>query len=905
MPLESYGAWSIDPTRLVAVRGGVSVAISGTEAKLLAYLAERRDRVISREELLTQVWGYHPSVQSRTVDVTVRRIRAKLEDDPDQPAVLMTMFGEGYRLLSQSGPAPTAVVSQPLTSFVGRDAELMQVERALSQGARLLTITGAPGIGKSRLAEVALAAHSNVLATDLFEVSEESSFLHALAESAGCGDRTKAPDRSRMVEVLRGRPPTLWWIDHPEAGGPALSSTLLALIAEVPNLVVICSSQVPLGVAGETRISLGPLEARPAVELLCQRAAALDVECSPDDPDLVALADRLDYHPLALELAATRLDALAPRELLTRIERSYHVLTTSRIGVAERHQGLERAVRYTWEHLSEAERQIGSYCALFESPFPIDAVDAVAGVAWENDALDALERLRIRGLLSFDRASRRYRLWRVVRPIARAYGSSEESAAAWGRYAAYWLDAGEAACVRYDQRGDPADSAVLQSMVPELRAVATEGSLEESVRARLCFVPLLQARVAVADLAAIPVDVRDLPEPLALNADAGRARALHVLDRVAEAAAGLDERARRAFAGSGPSSGRILVWEARRALEVGRSVMEVLPWLREGVARTKEWPYVCGTSMWHLAYQEVLSGEFDAALATANDLIALAGTHSLQQLEQWGHNIRSTLYYFREDGEKSLSDALAARRLAAHLDAHTRFTAALKCAFAQSLCGRTDEAIAAARDAEQLLVDLPGHRSPAALCEALGYIALENGDPRVAMEHLNRQRFHAERAGRTLSAYEAVRGLVLAAFLLQDWTGVLQRAAAVVPYYESEGRNYDEAPLLVSEVALAHAALGQRSMAVELMKSAFELPGLRGAGRAVAHARFAALLHWWGMESNAEAEKSRSLAALGGPWTVALVEEWLSGTQLRERGPVGWLVAARWHRWMADHPDAP
>lgn len=77
---------------------GVNIKLSATEFKLLLYLAERPKKVFSREHLLDAVWGNDVFVEPRTVDVHIRRIRAKIENNPDEPVYIKTMRGIGYFL---------------------------------------------------------------------------------------------------------------------------------------------------------------------------------------------------------------------------------------------------------------------------------------------------------------------------------------------------------------------------------------------------------------------------------------------------------------------------------------------------------------------------------------------------------------------------------------------------------------------------------------------------------------------------------------------------------------------------------------------------------------------------------------------------------------------------------------
>ena len=90
------GRLRIDLLKHKVYLNDVVVELSATEFKLLTYLAENRGRVISRESLLDNVWGHDSFVEQRTVDVHVRRLRAKVEEDPENPAIILTVRGVGY-----------------------------------------------------------------------------------------------------------------------------------------------------------------------------------------------------------------------------------------------------------------------------------------------------------------------------------------------------------------------------------------------------------------------------------------------------------------------------------------------------------------------------------------------------------------------------------------------------------------------------------------------------------------------------------------------------------------------------------------------------------------------------------------------------------------------------------------
>jgi DNA-binding response OmpR family regulator len=93
----TFGDARVDFTSMEATRAGRAVTLTTQEFKLLKYLAASADRVVSREELLNEVWGYQNYPSTRTVDNYVLRLRQKLEPDPAAPRFLMTMHGAGYK----------------------------------------------------------------------------------------------------------------------------------------------------------------------------------------------------------------------------------------------------------------------------------------------------------------------------------------------------------------------------------------------------------------------------------------------------------------------------------------------------------------------------------------------------------------------------------------------------------------------------------------------------------------------------------------------------------------------------------------------------------------------------------------------------------------------------------------
>ncbi len=140
----------VDLNAGIVRRGDEEAKLSDLELRLLAYLAERPGRTIPREQLLEGVWGYRSGVVTRTVDITVRRLRVKVEADPTDPVHFITVRGRGYRF---DPPRSLRSNLRPdRTSFIGRVEQFGQLERLHADGARLVSILGPAGTGKTRLA---------------------------------------------------------------------------------------------------------------------------------------------------------------------------------------------------------------------------------------------------------------------------------------------------------------------------------------------------------------------------------------------------------------------------------------------------------------------------------------------------------------------------------------------------------------------------------------------------------------------------------------------------------------------------------------------------------------------------------------------------------------------------------
>ena len=99
--LVAVGMAIVDFRRHQLNRDGILLEVSAKELELLRYLVQHRGEVVSRETLLTEVWGHQREVATRTVDNFIVRLRKKIEADPAAPLYLITVHGSGYKLVEQ------------------------------------------------------------------------------------------------------------------------------------------------------------------------------------------------------------------------------------------------------------------------------------------------------------------------------------------------------------------------------------------------------------------------------------------------------------------------------------------------------------------------------------------------------------------------------------------------------------------------------------------------------------------------------------------------------------------------------------------------------------------------------------------------------------------------------------
>jgi predicted ATPase/class 3 adenylate cyclase len=281
--------------------------------------------------------------------------------------------------------------------LVGRDDEVARVRDALTrEGERTVTLTGRGGAGKTSLALV-VAAQSlehhpgGVWLVRLANLAKPEELAGVIASAIGAVTDVGSPPLQAIVNRLRARGPTLLVLDNMEHLVRA-AGTVAELIAALPELRVLVTSQTPLRVADEVCVALDALDDEDALALMervARRRNARFLADAGDHEALIQVAHLLDGLPLALELAAARLALLSPAQLLERLHESPDVLRDDRADRPERHRSLRATVDWTLSLLEPETRALFIRMGAFAGPVELEDLEAVAG----GDGLNILEEL--------------------------------------------------------------------------------------------------------------------------------------------------------------------------------------------------------------------------------------------------------------------------------------------------------------------------------------------------------------------------------------------------------------------------------------------------------------------------------------------------------------------------------
>lgn len=425
------------------LQNGKPMALGHYGVGVLEKLIERQGKVAERDELL-RLWPPHRS--EGILEQVIRKVRRALGDKGGGPGkqhkYVQTVYGRGYSF--SSAITITPVYENPnnlphqIKKIKGRNTEVEEIKKAIAES-RLLTLAGAPGIGKTRLAiEVAAQVLSEyrdgVWWVDLTRISDEALLPKTVAETFGLTEGPARPIIDALSNTLRAKR-LLLLLDNCEHMIEACASLVSTLLQAAHELRVLVTSREPLDVPGEVVWNVPPLpypeperpkivkdlESYEAVQLFVAEARLRKPKfflSQKSGPVVAEICRQLDGLPLALELAATWLDSMSVEEILSELSNRLRLLQRGERGTS-RHQTMRAAIDWSYEFLNDERlKALLRRLAVFAGGWTREAAEYVCaseGIE-EQDVFILLTRLVRKSLIiaGDEGGKTRYRMLKTI-----------------------------------------------------------------------------------------------------------------------------------------------------------------------------------------------------------------------------------------------------------------------------------------------------------------------------------------------------------------------------------------------------------------------------------------------------------------------------------------------------------
>jgi predicted ATPase/DNA-binding winged helix-turn-helix (wHTH) protein len=450
----AFGPFRLFPDQGLLLEGDAPVRIGSRALDILIALAERAGEVVSKEDLIERAWP-NTIVVEANLRVHVASLRKLLGDGQGDTRYIAGVVGRGYRFIApitlhsgvEQPAAPVPVTGQSvdlpvrLTRMVGR-ADIVDKLSACLPQLRFITIVGTGGIGKTSVAlavaeKMATLYRDGARFVDLTPVANPLAVPSALSSALGASNATR-DTLPNLIAFLRDRH-MLLVLDNCEHVVEAAATLAEQILRAAPHVNVLATSREPLDGDGEVIQRLMPLALPPrgskltgaaalafsSIQLFIDRVSANVDGFQMTDEDASTISEiccTLDGLPLAIELAAGRVDAFGIRGLAALLSDRFKLLMPGRRTAPPRHQTLSTMLDWSYDQLADSEKVVLRRLAVFASRFTHESASAVVSASKlaPSDVIAPLASLVTKSLVVADigGAIPKYRLLSTTRAYA-------------------------------------------------------------------------------------------------------------------------------------------------------------------------------------------------------------------------------------------------------------------------------------------------------------------------------------------------------------------------------------------------------------------------------------------------------------------------------------------------------
>ncbi len=418
-----FGPFELRVAQRMLTRDGEPVVLGSRAIDILLFLVTNAGRLLTNAEIVKHAWP-DTYVDDTNLRVHISALRRALGDTKSESRYIANVPGRGYALIasvreiSQASDPPTAVgagTARPFSGIYGRERAVAALMEQLDK-ARLLTIVGPGGIGKSTVAKVVTdQIPADVIWVDLAELSTGELISTEVASKLNILSRTD-DIHAEVAAALDGHD-IIIVLDSCEHVVDEAATFVEAILSATRATRFVATSREPLRAYGEWVHRLEPLELpavevsadealrSAAVQLFVERAAAGRGGYELTEEDATHVADicrQLDGIALAIELAAARMDRMSAKAVAASLNDRFRLLTRGRRTALVRHQTLRATLDWSYLVLTPEEQRALQQLSIFRGWF---TTAAAAAVLSSPDADDLIDNLVSKSLLAIEPGS--------------------------------------------------------------------------------------------------------------------------------------------------------------------------------------------------------------------------------------------------------------------------------------------------------------------------------------------------------------------------------------------------------------------------------------------------------------------------------------------------------------------